>query len=257
MKTFEYEMSDKIVVFSDIHAQIPGGGQKKIDKLVRPHLQGAAMVIFNGDTLNWTSNYKLEKTSEVVDYINRVCLEDGVKPLILAGNADYLISENHFFFHEQSKTLVFHGEVVYPEVSPWRLESKLLKNRYDFFMKNAVGGDTDINVRFQAAKHVINIYEFDDSFQKKLYYRFPWIINPVSWFHLLNMWKTFPQKTADFAKYYYPDVKHVVVGHFHKAGVWDIDGVQIICTGAFQKFLTQLMVTIQGSNIEITKIKSI
>jgi len=250
-------MAKKIVVFSDIHADIPVGWKQKVETLVRPHWQGADMVIFNGDTINWTSNYKLEETAEVVDYINQVCLEDGVEPLIIAGNADYIISDNHFFFHEPSKTLVFHGEVVYPEVSPWRMENKLLKKRYDLFMKAAVNGDTDINVRFAAAKHVINIYEFDDKFMNNYFYRLPWVINPFSWVTLAKVFHDFPNRVAEFVKQYCPEAKHVVVGHFHRPGIWNIDDLEIICTGAFRRYTSPLVVSIEGSNVSCSEPKKI
>jgi hypothetical protein len=38
-------MRDKVVVFSDIHADIPFGWKQKIETLVRPNWQGADMVI--------------------------------------------------------------------------------------------------------------------------------------------------------------------------------------------------------------------
>jgi predicted phosphodiesterase len=247
---------EKIVVFSDIHGTVPIGWSEKIEKFIRPHWQETDMVIFNGDTINWTSNYQQNDTEAVVEHIQKICSEDSVTPLILAGNADFLISDEHFFYHEDSQTFVFHGEVVFPEVSPWRLEHKLLNKRYcDFLKDNSHKFDSELDLKFAASKHVINIYEFDDSFQKKLYYRFPWIINPVSWFNLLKVWKTFPKRTAEFAKCYYPDVKHVVVGHFHKAGIWNIDGIEVICTGAFRKFSAPLMVSIEGTNVEYQNIK--
>ena len=248
--------TEKIVIFSDIHAPVPFGCHEKIETYVRPHWQGSNMVIFNGDTINWTSNFPHNDTQGVVEYIQKICAEDSVKPLILAGNADFLISDKHFFYHEESQTFVFHGEVVFPEVSPWRLEHNILKARYfEFFKENSAMFDSELELKFAASKHVINIYEFDESFQKKLYYRLPWVINPICWLNLQKVWKTFPQRTAEFAKCYYPDVKHVVVGHFHKAGVWNIDGVEVICTGAFRTLSTPLMVTLEGNTVAIKKLK--
>jgi predicted phosphodiesterase len=247
-------MSKKIVVLSDIHAEIPVGWKDKLEKL-RINWQGADMAIFNGDTINWTSNHELEQTAEIVEYIKHICAEDGVEPLILAGNADYLISDNHFFFHEPSKTLVFHGEVVYPEFSPWRIEHKLLEKRYNCFMENAVNGDVDINVRFDAAKHVINIYEFDQKYMNNYYYRLPWVINPLSWLTLVHVWNNFPNRVAKFARQYYPEAQRVVVGHFHRAGAWNIDGLEIICTGAFRRFATPLIVSLEGNKVSYAKAK--
>jgi hypothetical protein len=42
-------------------------------------LAGCRHGYINGDTINWTSNYKFDQTSEVVDYINKICGEDGLE----------------------------------------------------------------------------------------------------------------------------------------------------------------------------------
>lgn len=241
----------KIVVISDIHAENRMDWRGILaDK--RKYWKGADMVIFNGDSINWTSDHNSDETRQIVEYINNLCAEDGAEAFIIAGNADYLISDNHYFYHEESATLILHGEVIMPEISPWRLEYKHLFHRFNDFM-NKHNSENELDRQFNAVRYAMRIYEYDDHYMNSFLRKIPWVTSPAAWIRLIRTWNRFPEAAVVFAKKYFPNVRRVVVGHFHRNGSWYIDGVEVICTGAFSKLSTPSVVSLYGEKIEVLK----
>ncbi len=86
---------EPVRIISDLHLAHPGSTVSAIQEL-RPLLEGAGTVLFNGDTFELRKKALLQKASDYRMQLEQLCDELGVNPVFLTGNHDPEVSKVHY-----------------------------------------------------------------------------------------------------------------------------------------------------------------
>ena len=246
-------LREPVVVLSDLHLNRSDSWKERLDEL-RPLWAGAATVVFNGDTLDWFTATDTPKSEEILDYLRRLCEEDGTRPMLLAGNSDNSIVPDRHVFLGGGGVLVTHGDVLFPGISPWRARSKDLlairrrvlremtaSRRATLEGQLASASRTMSTLRQETLEGIEDLSELREA---------PWWReNPAGLVALLRTWWVTPKMAVRFLAEFAPQASVIVIGHTHRSGVWERDGRTVINTGSFARAAKPLTVWVSGDTL--------
>ncbi|MEO7933922.1 MAG: hypothetical protein ABIT76_12260 [Chthoniobacterales bacterium] len=225
------------LVLSDLHIGHQASAVQNVDVLT-PLLVPGRTLIFNGDTFEMRRAVDREKAVKFVADLKSILRDAGVSAVFINGNHDPVISEvNHLECHETA-VLITHGDVLFHNVAPWSLNEKLYrqahakelallsdeqKNRLDFRLAALRRATTSYDITHPVAKPGLagSVVHFLETTWP------PW--RPLS---IIQSWMEVPSRAEKFAKTYRPEMRTILIGHSHFAGIWERNGLRIINTGA-------------------------
>jgi len=241
----------RILVLSDLHLCKKLSTIVKINEL-RPLWQGFDELILNGDTEETYSRRYASRSQAATRTLIKTAEDDGLRVRLLNGNHDPMISDQHALSLQQDKLLIMHGHVVFPEVAPWTWYAQKIKtHRIELLLESedsfqaqleATRKASDRSAQSRATKNRPKLYEIP--------YRAIWCVAKI-----LQTWIRCPSITERWLTTYAPKTKIVVVGHTHRAGIWEINNRIIINTGCFAFPSHPRGVIIENNTVKVFRIR--
>lgn len=227
-------MTDPVVILSDTHFGHPGASAGTPAAL-RPLWQGASRLIINGDVAEVHHPEFRVQAAHAVMELQDLCAADGVELILLSGNHDpYISDRRHVHLHDRV-VLVTHGDALHPAVAPWSPAAGRMRAAYDAAMSCIPASrHADLAARlsvFQFASHeewIALAEEMSSGSTIRKMLRRPWAFVQV-----LRYWAAFPRLAARFVRELSPESSYVIMGHTHRPGIWDVDGLTVINTGSY------------------------
>jgi UDP-2,3-diacylglucosamine pyrophosphatase LpxH len=247
-----------IRIFSDLHLGHPGSRVSDVAQL-RPLLEGARTVLFNGDT------FELRKTS-LVDAalahraaLESLCSELGARPVFMTGNHDPQITEHHHFDLCGGAVFLTHGDVLYEDVSPW---SKLIAEMHKILdqIREEYPADyrDDLELSLKAVKRISaetvvrKVCKPGRLAKIKTLLMESW--PPKRPILILKSWARSHHLAHALRDKFRPQAKFIVFGHTHRAVVHQAGGKVAINTGAFQPMSKSLVVRIDDGRLRVDEV---
>lgn len=204
-------------------------------KSLRPLVAGAGTVIFNGDTWQELAGIFREKSAAMLEELRALCAEEGAEPIFLSGNHDPGWPGPGWVELAGGRILVTHGDALFAEGSPWSREAL---TRGDAILalweqhRSAAGDPAERIVLAREIALALRAAGYPKG--KKLRHRVMEAIRPPrrAW-EMLRVWATQADAAAAFAERYFPRAETIVIGHFHRTGIWRRGGRLIVNSGAF------------------------
>lgn len=227
-------MKEPVRILSDLHL---GHRVSKIERVeaLRPLIAGAGTVVFNGDTWQELALRLRERSQVMLDELHALCREEGADAIFLPGNHDPGWPGQGWLELADGRVVVTHGDTIYHDSAPWsRYAIRKQQEILDLWRDRASAG-TDVAERFQLARDVARLLSPKDFphgkalWQRALDAAYP----PSRAFKMLHVWATMAEAGGMYADRYFPDAEILVLGHFHRSGIWNRRGRLIINTGAF------------------------
>ncbi len=246
-------------ILSDLHLGHPASRVNEITRL-RPLLEGARTVVFNGDTSEERKKAFRESGDALRAELVRLCAEVGANPVFLSGNHDPITPITHHLDLYGGKIFVTHGDVFYPDVSPWSR-----------FHKQA----TEIMRRIHAdytgeqLENLALLLEINKRISREIKPRLPsakpglMALAQTLWneawppdrpFRILHTWATATSVAHAFVAKHRPDAKLTVVGHTHLRFTSEKAGRTVVNTGAMMAFARASMVEIHNGAATVSHI---
>lgn len=244
-------------IISDIHFRHPAGYVVAFEQL-RPLHDGVRTLVFNGDSFEMCRHRAtaLAEAAQLAD----LCRRDGVEPVFINGNHDPdLTSINHLDL-AGGTILVTHGDLMYSSISPW---------------SPMVGAIAAAHARELAAlgEDALAVFEQHLSAAKRaslaislpklgvpqgvigriatvLYETWP----PWRPLQIFRVWREAPARAAMLAEMFRPAARFVIVGHTHRAGIWQQRGRTVINTGSFLPLSGRFAADLAGGRLSIRRI---
>jgi UDP-2,3-diacylglucosamine pyrophosphatase LpxH len=252
----------KWLIVSDLHlGSRASRAAQSLDVLCRLSEQ-AGRVVFNGDTLDKFYGTDAQCDSSGTEHLERLRAVRGVGgqgPTFLTGNHDPGISEEHWLYHEESATLIVHGDALADCTHPTKHEEQQLMRHFSARWQTLGGRPTDLETlhrHYRAVQleflPVINPYKKSKTawqYAKSLLYP------PRRPFDILRYWRGAPRLALKMARGFPRPLKHLVFGHSHRAGRWLIDGVEVINTGSFMPFSEPYAVELEGADVRFMPLR--
>jgi predicted phosphodiesterase len=255
------DLQEPVLVISDVHLSWYGHWRAQARTLA-PLFAGVRTVIFNGDTVDWHIAGKPARLSAVKAELERLCLAAGARAIFLAGNSDSTISPLQALVLGGGSVLVTHGDVVFPDVSPWKLYAgRIAKARVAELAKLPPALAGSFEGQLIATHACLGVARLKDAHRRRWWqWRRAWRLMartlwPAWLWRLARAWKNAPRLTFDFMASYAPAHQFYVVGHTHRGGLWRRDRKTIFNTGSFVRPGRPLAVRIAQGKIELIKIR--
>ena len=256
-------LNEPIVILSDVHLRAGADWRDAMQRL-RGLWQGAATVIFNGDTVSRTIAHDARWRDDVVDVLTELCMSDGATPVLLAGNTDYPLTAVRHVMLAGGRVLVTHGDVILDEISPWHGRGRLiaaaraeaLGEMPPHRRETLEGQLTAATEAIARTQHLAPLRRPGEgtAVQRTAWY-LRWLKRPRAVWQVLWFWHRMPRLAERFIRTYAPDARIIVLGHAHRPGVWTVAGRRVINTGCFEApWPRALVVRVEGVRVEVRKV---
>jgi UDP-2,3-diacylglucosamine pyrophosphatase LpxH len=248
----------RVLILSDLHLGSNASRSQWMLDGIRRVAREYDRVILNGDTLDRYEQPKCEPESEewLRDAVD-ACRSGGGPAEILTGNHDPAISSTHWLYLQHSQTLVFHGDCIADLMHPTReLDQYIalhLRERW-----SQLGGRPQ-SIEVLAPEHraiqgkVMRERPLLREPRTILQYLSSVVYPPQKPYHILQYWMRAPKLAAALALNMKQPVRHVVIGHTHLAGKWDIKGVTVMNTGSYMPISIPHAVCIDGADVKMVR----
>lgn len=227
-------MREAVLILSDLHLGHAASRIKSAEQL-RPLLEGAGSVVFNGDTFQELSRDFRPRSEVLMAELRGLCDELGVEPVFLSGNHDPIWEGKGWVELCGGKIIATHGDAVMRGGSPWSRESIARSEQVRELWAENPRAEYDPGERLKMAKKMAMLLRPPKIPKgRTIFRRVMDAINPPRRaFEILRVWWQQPDAVAEFARHYFPKAEVMVVGHFHSRGVWCRSGRLVVNTGAF------------------------
>lgn len=221
-------------ILSDLHLGHRVSRIAKVESL-RPLLEGAGTVIFNGDTWQELAKGLKARSGEMLAELKALCREVGCEAVFLRGNHDPGWEGPGFVELVGGKIVVTHGDGLLYDGSPWKREILKAGDKIDAIWAAHPRAETDVEERLQVSRKIAEILpSLTYASGRKIWQR-AWdaMMPPQRGIEMLKAWWTQECAGEQFCQRYFPVARFLVIGHFHWGGTWQRGNLRVINTGSF------------------------
>jgi len=221
-------------ILSDLHLGHRVSRIMRVESL-RPLIAGAGTVIFNGDTWQELARLFKEQSVAMLEELREICHQEGAEAVFLPGNHDPGWDGPGWAELALGRIIVVHGDALFAEGSPWSREAfsrgAEVKRLWDLHAE--AWHDPAARIAL-ARKIAIALKTKEYPKGKRLWSRILEAIRPPrrAW-EMLRVWAIQGDVAAQFAERYFPKAEVVIIGHFHRTGIWNRRGKLILNLGAY------------------------
>jgi len=227
-------MREPVRILSDLHLGHPASRLGSAADL-RALLEGAGTVVFNGDTWQELSSQFRPRSEALLGELRETCAGLGVEPRFLSGNHDPGWPGKGWVELAGGRVVVTHGDAVLWGGSPWSREAFERSEQVRALWEAHREAECDAGERLKLAREMAILLKAPSipggrSLGRRV---LDALSPPRRALEILRVWAFLADEAGRFAARYFPDAEVLVIGHFHRAGVWRRDGRIVINTGAF------------------------
>ena len=222
-------------VISDIHLGHERCEAPAIPELV-PLLSGIQYLIVAGDLAETRVCDWRDRGLQQREEFRLLCKQHSVKLIELSGNHDPDVRPMLASLWD-GNTIVMHGHAIFKEVAPWSWEYLRNKPACHALIKQYPEADSNLTQRMELARAMCQL--------TAPIMRREGIKNPLvrGFMHcfwppqrplgIIRGWLTGGRKANQFAEQYFPLAENLILGHFHRSGIWHYGKRTIANTGAW------------------------
>ncbi|HYG77418.1 MAG TPA: metallophosphoesterase [Planctomycetota bacterium] len=252
----------KTLILSDLHLGTDASSATRYLDGIRAVARHCDRVILNGDTLDrYEARNCTPDAERLLKDALEACASRNGPPELISGNHDPAVSGEQWIYDAESATLVFHGDCIADCTHPTRLTDQMLMARLQQHWKE-IGG------RPQKFTDLISVYRrIQAEFaienppgrvsRTALEYVLSIFYPPQKPFHILRYWAGAPRLAAALGETFDKPLRHLVVGHTHRAGCWKVKNFQVINTGSFMPLSTANAAVIVDSKVNFVPIETL
>ncbi len=221
-------------VFSDLHLGHKASRIDRVEKL-RPLLCGAGTVIFNGDTWQELSRPWRERSANMLGELRALGADEGCEMMFLPGNHDPGWDGPGFINLAEGRIVITHGDSLFFDSSPWKREVMLARESIEEMWRGFPAADHDVNARLELAKEIARRLPTCRHPEARSFVSRVWdaVTPPRRALNILRAWFGQGEMGARFCERYFPQAELLLIGHFHRSGIWKARGKTICNTGSF------------------------
>lgn len=227
-------MREPVLILSDLHLGHAASRIASAEQL-RPLLEGAGTVVFNGDTFQELAIAFRPRSEALLKGVQALCDEMGCDTVFLPGNHDPGWGGKGWLELAEGRIIVTHGDGVMWGGSPWSRESFQRSEGIRKLWAENEQADLDPEKRLELARDVALLLKPPSIPKGRSFVRraMDAVNPPRRAFEILRVWWDQANRAEAFLRRYFPQAEVLVLGHFHRRGVWERNDALVINTGAF------------------------
>ncbi len=243
-------------IFSDLHLGHKASRITEVESL-RPLVEGAGTVLFNGDTWEELAAPWRERSAAMLADLRRICAEEGSDAVFLRGNHDPGWEGPAWIALAGGRIVITHGDALLRESSPWKREIISATDQVEAIWKSYPGAETDLEKRLAVAREIALRHRSAryPSGRNLLSRITDAVLPPQRALRMLDAWIHFGRYGAEFCDTYFPDAEILVTGHFHRTALLSKDRKIIVNTGSFVTPAHSLCAEWDGDRFTVRRIR--
>lgn len=253
------ELAEPVRVLSDLHLGHPGCRIDDVAQLA-PLIDGAATVIFNGDTSEERSERFIEKGRLMFGQVKALCSQLGATPVFTTGNHDPHSPPQHAIDLCDGKIFITHGDVIFPSVSPWsKFHASALEAMRRIHAEHTAEELQDLETLLHINKRISAEMEVrQPKAAPGLWGKARTLLNeiwpPTRPARILQTWATAHQTAFTFFKKHRTGAEIIIIGHTHRPYQRSTDGQTILNTGAYLAMSKATLVEIDKLQVTTSQV---
>lgn len=257
----DFAVHNPIRIFSDLHLGHDVCTVARSEEL-RPLIEGAGTVIFNGDTLEAKAPHFRAKSEELTAELQEVCAASGTQALFLNGNHDPDSWPLDWLDLADGAVFLTHGHALLRLISPWSVKLRHCRPALEAIWRryDAAGIDT-LESRLEATRQCCAEMSIHESRQRSrsvwakagLLLREVW--PPTRPWNILKTWAVLPGIASEFVRKFRPRARVFLFGHTHRAACWEREGRLLVNTGGFVSFAKPWMAEVRTEVLALHEIE--
>lgn len=227
-------MKEPVRIISDLHLGNRLSRIATVEQL-RPLVEGAGTMVFNGDTWQELAPVFYEASLEMLVGLRALCAEAGCEAVFLPGNHDPGWDGDGWLELADGRIVVTHGDSLLADGAPWKRE--ILNGGeavLDAWARHPAAV-IDPAERHRVAREIARALPTERHPMERGLWRRAWnaAMPPRRGMHMISAWAMQGANGAEFCERYFPRAEVLVAGHFHRHGSWLHRGRRILNTGSF------------------------
>ncbi len=227
-------MREPVRIFSDLHLGLRVSRIEAVAAL-RPLFEGAGTVVFNGDTWQELNFCVRERSAEMLDELESLCAKLGCDTVFLSGNHDPGWPGPGWVELAGGRIIITHGDALMFDGSPWKREILANAPKVLELWAEHPAADEEIGARLRVARSIARALPSRDQQSGRHIWQRAWdaATPPRRALRMLEAWLSQGTLANHFCDRYFPRAEALVIGHFHRHGLWRRGSRLIINTGSF------------------------
>ncbi|MBK1884213.1 hypothetical protein JIN85_17470 [Luteolibacter pohnpeiensis] len=227
-------MKEPILMISDLHLAHRVSRITDVAAL-RPLLEGAGTVIFNGDTWQELATSLEKESAAMLQELKELCADLGCEPIFLSGNHDPGWEGKGWVELAGGKIIVTHGDAILYGGSPWKREVLTGGGAVEQAWAKYPGAWENPEIRIKVAREIASkLPSVKHPGGRHLFQR-AWdaVVPPQRGLEMVMAWLSQGVEGGKFCDRYFPEAEILIIGHFHWQGCWRVGHRIVINTGSF------------------------
>lgn len=248
-----------VTVLSDLHLAHAASYIKNPDQLI-PLLGRAKTIVFNGDTGELLSLARRDEARRQIAQLCERCHDHGARPIFLTGNHDPTISSAHSLDLFGGRVFLTHGDVLHPMVATWSREGPAMWEERQRLLRHGVE-PTTLEGNLLLTKRITLVAalytaEVRHGLLAKMEMLGRFIFKPWRILLALEYWANVAHYSHHLKSAHRPDARLMLIGHTHRAGIWQAKDYTLVNTGSYQPLSKPLIVFIDERRASIHRVIS-
>lgn len=224
------------VVLSDLHLGHPASYLVE-PEMILPLLGNARTLIVNGDCCEQISLPYRDDAREKIGKLIDLCADRGVGTLLLTGNHDPLISNLHHLDLLDGQVFLTHGDMLHPQVAPWSREGPIMGAERSRILRHEPEPESLEEELYLTKRStlVASVYppEIHRGFIARVELLSRFAMKPWRIVRTLDYWGNVSHYCHAIRERHRPNAKLMLIGHTHRAGIWQTHDFTIVNTGSY------------------------
>ena len=248
-----------IRILSDLHLAHPGS-RISDPQQIAPLLDGVGAVVFNGDTIEERMKRFSALGSQHLETLRTMCKERDLDVHLIRGNHAPYTPPLGSLDLCGGQVFVTHGDVIYPDVSPWsrsvasaRAALEQIEKDYPPDYRDDLEQSLEVSRRVTMEMQVCRPSKragLAGKLKTVLSQAWP----PTRPLTILKVW-TGAARAAETLSRYRPEAKVFLVGHTHRTFIHRRAGRVFVNTGAFLPMSSAWAVDILDAQVQVREIR--
>jgi len=249
-------LREPVRVVSDLHLGHRATRVEEVGQLV-PLLDGVGTLVCAGDTWEEIAGEFAGRGAAMLEELRGLAAERGVRLVLLPGNHDPGAPGPGFVELAGGAVFVTHGHMLFRDGAPWSRMLPERRTEVERVWREAGGEAESLDGRLRVANDVARVLVAPDDLKGRSAISRIWdaAVPPARAWRMLQAWRRFPGEAARMAACFRPEARVVVVGHFHRAGVWRRGGRRVVNTGSFMPPGAAWCVDVEAGRVAVRKIR--
>lgn len=252
-----FSVPTPVTVISDLHLGHPASYLTDPEMLL-PVIAGARTVIVNGDSCELLTLCRRDEARAKLARLQEICESRGIQLVLITGNHDPIVSSLHYLDLFGGAVFLTHGDALHPMVAPWSREGPIMWEERKRITRGKPEPETIDEFLLLTKRISLVASVYSPNIKRGIIARLEMLgrfaVKPWRIIRTLEYWGNVAHYSHRLQERFRPQAKLMLIGHTHRAGVWQTKDFTLVNTGSYQPLSQPLVVQLDENRAVVRKV---